>query len=277
MARMMHWQVSVPSARRPSPRFGLGSFYRQVTQTRNPLGNLFRSIPLSFYRSAPGPAPFPVGTDLIGGGCPAVSAGKSCPIAPPAAPGNGRGLGTCAAHASGRGCPLAGMGRLRLPRFGMSGLGAANHYLDPSGYMVDASGNITDTYGNIIWSPASGGVGNFGPFQTDSSGSVLQGSTIIYDGPNDQLVATGAPGSGPASDLSRVTVVKTVAPGGAASTASFLAPPTGYAGAQPVVQPLSWWNQSTTLFGTVIKNSTLALGGGIAAAAALMLGSKKRR
>jgi len=287
MAQLMHWQVTVPSSRRPSPRFGMGSYYRKTVQTRNPLGNLFYNIPLSFYREAPSPLPYPVGTDLLGGVCPAVASGQPCPIATPSAPGTGlSGLGTCPAHASGHGCPLAGMTRrrFRAPRFGMGSLG--QQFVDPNTqWSVNSVGTINDNTGTAVYTqdmtPAPG---TYGPFTVDSMGNVSEAGLNIWlaSGGLQSIPATtiGAPtlpAPAKAAAQSPAAAVAATVPPIAAASASFFAPPTGYTAAPAAAAPVSWWNQTTTLFGTKIANSTLAIIGVVGAISITALSKKKGR
>lgn len=291
MARMMHWSVAIPKDRRPSPRFGMGSFYRQTTQTRNPLGNLFYKIPLSFYREAYSPLPYPVGTDLLGSGplpspsgsnltgqpCPVKASGQPCPLAPRAAPGNGRAY----AAACPSSCPFTGSARkFRAPRFGMGFLG--QQYIDPQTlWTVNSVGTINDNTGSAVYdqdmTPAEG---TYGPFTVDEHGNITQGGATIYTAASGlimtPLVTSAAPALSQPATATAAKVAATVAPI-ASSTAAFLAAPTGYTAASTAAAPVSWWNGSTRLFGTTIKNSSLAVGAVIFGGAALMLGKKKGR
>jgi len=274
MARNVNYKVAIPT-KFGFPKFGLRGFYRQTRM--NTVGNVFRSISGigQFYRQSAAYLPSAVRSDLTN--CPAAAAGQACPIAPPQIPGAMRTGHVCSAKATGHACPFGSgsASKPRWPKFGLSGLGqGSTGYVDASGYSVDPSGNIFDNYGNQVYQAGSGATGNFGPFFVDTDGGVLLGNTntVIWD-PVAGLVAT-APTASTAATKTATATATTAAP---VPGSSFFGLPTGYAQPTATAPPTSWWNGSTSLFGTTIQNSTLAIGGGIAALAAVILGGKKRR
>ena len=297
MAKMRHYTVTIPNDRRPSPRFGLGNLYRHQ-RTGVSLGNLFRAIPLSFYREAPSPLPFEAGTDLLGRAPLPFSSqsdlcGQSCPHAMRSAPGNGHGA-TCAHQAAGQPCPFtksahaAGLGRMKMPRFGLGSLGQTTLYTDTTtGYSVDSNGYIWDPSGSDVWDPTadSGQGGNFGPFQVTDSNLIYGPNGIIWPvSASTQTVPVGP--SQPSGTATGKQIQTTgsifnplATPGGQAqpSGSSFFASPTGYAapGAQPTAPTPSFWNQKTTLFGSQIPNTDLIAGLAVGAIALTMLRKKR--
>jgi len=247
--------------------------------------------------------PTPSGSNLTGGVCPARASGNPCPIAVRGAPGTGlSGLGTCPAHATGHACPFAGSSgrKFRAPRFGMGSLGQTTSYTDAAtGWSVGAAGQINNNAGSNVYDQyMTPDPGTYGPFTVDASGNVSLTATgaAIWSAASGALVASNAiapptpaaaapvtsaapaaaaPGSGGTPIYGGVAAS---VPAIAAAGASFFAAPTGYAAAPAAAAaPVSWWNQTTTLFGTKIANSSLAVGGAVIAAVALTMGKKKGR
>jgi hypothetical protein len=155
-----------------------------------------------------------------------------------------------------------------MPRFGLGAFGLLGQTYSASGYTVDDNGTISDPQGNAIYVQNSTfAPGSYGPYTVDTDGSVLLGSTVIFEAGGAGLVATSAATS--AAPVSPTKTSSTV-PG-----AAFFNPPVGYQ--QPsALQPTSWWNQTTTIFGATLKNTDLVVGGGIAAVLVALSARKKR-
>jgi len=263
MPRMMNLKIAVPTNRR-MPHFGLGNLYRRTPVTYSPLGNVIRSIG-QFFRQTNITMPTPVRSDLTTW-CPAAQAGQACPIASPRSK-------VCPARATGKACPVQSpglSGRPRMPHFGLGTFGFLGQTYSASGYTVDDNGTISDPQGNAIYVQNSTfGPGSYGPYTVDTDGSVLLGSTVIFEAGGAGLVATSAATSAAVTPTAQRT-------GSPVPGSAFFNPPVGYAPPPPVAQPASWWDRTTTLFGATLKNSDLAVGGGIAAVLVALSARKKR-
>jgi hypothetical protein len=268
MARMMHFNVAVPNKHR-MPRFGMGSFYAQ-TKTIRGLGNVLKPIPLSFYRTSGAFLPVPMQSDLTST-CPVPASGQACPSN---CPGKGS---ACPVHGG-------GLGRFRMPKFGLRGLGqAAGGYTDSAtGWQVSPDGYIFDSSGYTQFAPGDP-PGAYGPFTVDTDGSIFLTSNQLEVWQSGSL-------TGPPASVAPAPVTASAKPGGVLApivgasgsvggnvqqNAGFFAPPTGYA-TTPTAATTSWWNQSTTLFGATLKNSDLVIGGLIAAGVITLSRTKKR-
>ncbi|MGA2475579.1 MAG: hypothetical protein ABSF73_03055 [Terriglobia bacterium] len=155
----------------------------------------------------------------------------------------------------------------------------------PTGWTVNSVGTINDNTGTAVYTqdmtPAPG---TYGPFTVDSMGNISEAGLNIWlaSGGLQSIPATtiGAPtlpAPAKAAAQTPAAAVAATVPPIAAASASFFAPPTGYTAAPAAAAPVSWWNQTTTLFGTKIANSSLAVGGAVIAAVALTMGKKKGR
>jgi hypothetical protein len=146
----------------------------------------------------------------------------------------------------------------------MRGLGAysGSYYVDPaSGYSVEATGpgaaTIFDSAGDTLYK--SGGaqstlLQNYGPFYVDADGNIYVGAVEIWD------TQDGLTGVAPPTTASAAPTISTAA-----------APP-----APTTTSTNDWVNQSTTLFGAIVKNSDLAVAGAVAAFLLLMSSGKRR-
>jgi hypothetical protein len=230
------------------------------------------------------------GLGRIGSVCPAIAHGHACPL---------HGLGRV---------------RLRLPRFGMGALGdSTTSYVNAdNGWSVSPSGIISDNNGGTQY-VQGGAAGTYGPFIVDDSGNIVDqsaGGLAVYYASTGLVGASyaaavaampAAPITGtnptpaqiqasyPQLSAAQAQAIVTAAPtmtaaqlsaalnaagAAASSTASLLKAPTGYSAVPAAAVAPSWWNGSTSLFGTTIKNSTLAIAGLLGGA--LLLSGKKK-
>jgi hypothetical protein len=166
-----------------------------------------------------------------------------------------------------------------MPRFGMGSLGqSAVIYVDSSGWSIEANGTITDNMGNVQWEASEVGLaGTYGPFLVSANGTISDpASGVAYWAPAT-VVAPSPTGIPNTVTTGSIPAAVGPAPATNAAAATFFNPPTGYAAATPVTPtPVSWWNQSTTLFGTVIKNTDLVALGAVSAVAVALMAKKKR-
>ncbi|HEV2225116.1 MAG TPA: hypothetical protein VGR84_19140 [Candidatus Acidoferrales bacterium] len=248
-ARVMRFRVTVPKVKHLL-RFGLGSFYGSPSDLgpsgATTLGSYHWPVPLGeFYAISRAPLPTPAGTDLRGRGMGSFYRTSAAPL-PVDVRTNLRGLG-----AFGRRRLVRVRVRSRAARFGLgqiyvdsstTGYGAPGGYAGPPAPSEDTGASFSNLAPQI---------------PVDTSGDIL---------------AVGA--------VSPAAVQQVLQPPAPVAGSSFFGPPTGYTASSPPGAPPSspsWFSGTTSLFGTTFSNSTLAVGGVLLAALAMLAGGKKRR